>query len=405
MKKELRGVVIGIGLTLGALAVAQSVQRTLNVLVNGQPNADKAIVVNNTSYVPARVLRNFGVTVTAQGNNLLLNGAGGSSGTVSSNPVSSNPAPNTNTGAAGTTQLAGTSGQLNTAYTLGKASPINFNLVSARYSIDPINIQGPTNEIYSAESSEKLLVLRFVVQNPAPRDVEVNYRTFGLTAVDEKDVNHKFESYFARVGESDEYAVNLKPSQRVELVAVQKIPANVRIVKLLVESKLENGAPIVRYDLSGKVTPLPAPYSSDGFSALPQVAAQIGQSYVLQNFSAKVEQIAFSNAQIEGRTPDEGKRFLVATISLKNLTTRSTLNVDYNTILSGLEDADGGTRGNENYLVRPSNGEVFSAQVRPGAEVRFNAYYQVDNGVGFKTFTLREGATGRVFTYDISSLR
>jgi hypothetical protein len=57
MKKELRGMVIGIGLTLGALALAQSVQRTLNVLVNGQPNADKAIVVNNISYVPARVLR------------------------------------------------------------------------------------------------------------------------------------------------------------------------------------------------------------------------------------------------------------------------------------------------------------------------------------------------------------
>jgi hypothetical protein len=404
MKKELRGMVIGIGLTLGALALAQSVQRTLNVLVNGQPNADKAIVVNNTSYIPARVLRNFGVTVTAQGNNLLLNGSSG--GSSASNPVSSGTvSSNPGTGAAGTTQLAGTSGQLNTAYTIGKASPINFNLVSARYSLDPINIEGTTNEVYSAESSEKLLVLRFVVQNPAPRDVPVNFGTFNLTAVDEKDVNHRFESYFARVGESDEFAANLKPSQRIELIAVRRIPANVRIVKLLVENRLENGAPIVRYDLSGKVTPLPAPYSTDGFSALPQVAAQIGQSYVLQNFSAKVEQIAFSNTPIEGRSADEGKRFLVATISVKNLTTRTSLDANWATILTGLEDADGGTRGNENYLVRPSNGEQFSAQVRPGAEVRFNAYYQVDNGLGLKTFTLREGQAGRVFTYDISNLR
>ncbi len=396
MKKELCGVVIGVGLTLGALALAQSVQRTLNVLVNGQVNADKAIVVNNTSYVPARVLRNFGVTVTAQGNNLLLNGMGGSSPSgAASNPVSSNA------GAAGTTQLAGSSGQLNTAYTIGKNTPINFNLTAASYSLEPVSIQ---NEVYSANQNQKLLVLRFVVQNPAPRDLLVSWRSLNITAVDDKDVNHKFEAYWARTGEVADYAANLKPSQRVDLTTAWAVPANVRIVKLLIEG--EANAPILRYDLSGKIAPLAAPYSTDGFTALPEVAAQIGQSYILKNFSARVEQIAFSNAQIEGRTPEAGKRFLVATISLKNLSKNQGLRVDRNTILAGLLDADGGTRGNDNYLVRPSNGEFFEApEVRPSAEVRFNAYYEVENSLGLKTFTLREGESGRVFAYNLSDLR
>ncbi len=394
MKKELRGVIIGVGLTLGVFAVAQSVQRTLNVFVNGQANADKAIVVNNTSYVPARVLRNFGVNVTAQGNNLLLSGVGGTA-PVSSNSVSSN------TGAAGTTQLSGTTGLLNTAYTVGKIAPVNFNLTSASYSLEPLSIR---DDVYAANQDQKLLVLRFMVQNPAPRDLAVSWRTLSITAVDDKDVNHKFEAYWARTGEIADYSANLKPSQRVDLTTAWTVPANVRIVKLLIEG--ETNAPILRYDLTGKITPLPAPYSFDGFTALPEVAAQIGQSYILKNFSARVEQIAFSNAQIEGRTPEAGKRFLVATISLKNLSKNNGFRVDRNTILTGLFDADGGTRGNDNYLVRPSNGEFFEAsEVRPGAEVRFNAYYEVDNSLGLNNFTLRESGEGRVFVYNISDLR
>jgi hypothetical protein len=396
MKKELRSTVIGFGIgLLGALALAQGVQRSLNLLVNGQPNADKAIVVNNISYVPARVLRNFGVTVTAQGNNLLLNGAAGSS--------NAGAAGSSNAGAAGTSQLAGSSGQLNTAYTIGKSSLINFNLVSARYSLEPVSIR---SSVYSASQDEKLLALRFVIQNPANKDLRVYRNALKITAVDEKDVNHVLESRWARVGELDEYDANLKPSQRIELNTAFAVPANVRIVKLLVEG--ESGAPILRYDMTGKIAPLPAPYSLDGFTALTRVPAQVGQSYVLQRFSAKVEQIAFSTAPIAGREPSGGKRYLVANISVKNLTKNEPLRVFYDTIRARVIDAEGVTNEDDT-MVRPSTGADFDTTLAPSAEARFNIYFEVDNNLGLKTFEFNEGrtgsASGRSFAYDLSDLR
>jgi hypothetical protein len=405
MKKELRGMVIGIGLTLGALALAQSVQRTLNVLVNGQPNADKAIVVNNTSYVPARVLRNFGVTVTAQGNNLLLNGSGGTGGTVSSSPaasapVSSNPAPS-NSGAAGTNQLAGNQGRLNVAYTMGKQAPLNFTLNAAEYRLEPISLGG---EVYSVDGTQKMLILRFTVQNPTQAERDLSWGSFKITAIDSRDVNHEFKSYFVREGETDRYNTSLKASQRVNLVAGVIVPSNANITKLLLERNGET-APVVRYDLRNQIKPLAAPYSTDGFTALPEIAAQTGTNYLTQSFAMRVESFAFTNETLDGKTPDEGKRFITATVTVKNLRQTQEADVGWSTLKAAITDADGVRIENNNYIVRASSGQRFDTTLKPNAEARYRFFLEVDQSQSLKQFSLKEGDDGRVFTYDISSLR
>lgn len=396
MKKELRGIVIGVGLTLGALGLAQSVQRTLTILVNGQPNPDKAIVVNNTSYIPARVLRNFGVNVTAQGNNLLLNGAGGSA------PVSSNPAPvSTNAAASGTTQLTGTDGRLNVAYTIGRNAALNFTLSAAEYRLEPIALG---REILSANGTEKLLTLRFVVQNPNKSDVKVSWSSFKITAVDSRDVNHEFSSYFVREGEMLEYSANLKASQRVNLVAGVVVPANANISKLLIE-RTGDTAPIIRYDLRNQVRALPAPYSTDGFTALPQITAQIGTNYVMQSHSMRVESFGFTNEALDGNTPGEGKRFFTALVTAKNLRPTADTTIEWSTFDPIFTDADGASTAMNNYLVRASSGQRFNTTLKPNAEARYRYYFEVDQNQSLKQFSIKEGDSGRVFTYDLGNLR
>jgi hypothetical protein len=57
------------------LVLAQAVQRQLNVVVNGQPNSAKAIVVNGQNYVPVSALQPLGISATVSGNTLTLAGA------------------------------------------------------------------------------------------------------------------------------------------------------------------------------------------------------------------------------------------------------------------------------------------------------------------------------------------
>jgi hypothetical protein len=52
--------------------LAQTVQRQLNLLLNGRPSSAKAIVVGGQSYVPVSALRELGITVSLSGNTLSL---------------------------------------------------------------------------------------------------------------------------------------------------------------------------------------------------------------------------------------------------------------------------------------------------------------------------------------------
>ena len=81
MRKGLAWIVI---LVLG-LVLAQTVQRQLNLVVNGQNNSAKAIVVNGQSYVPVSALQGLGISTQVSGTTLTLTGqpAGGANQRVS----------------------------------------------------------------------------------------------------------------------------------------------------------------------------------------------------------------------------------------------------------------------------------------------------------------------------------
>ena len=179
---------------------------------------------------------------------------------------------------AGTTQLAGGEGVIGKTYTLGKTQPLNFTLKSAEYTVSRINM-GPN--IYAPKADEKLLVLRFTVQNPKQNEVSLSYSSFKLTVVDNKDVNHEFDSYIAREGTSDVLGINLKPAQKIEVYAVWPVPASGVTPKLIVAR--DQDSPVLRYDLRGKIKPLPAPFAdpadSSGATALGEVPASTGTYY------------------------------------------------------------------------------------------------------------------------------
>ena len=72
---NIRDVFLGAALALAGVALAQTVQRSLNLMVAGKPASSKAIVVQNQTFVPLAVLGTLGVKSSLAGNTLTLSGA------------------------------------------------------------------------------------------------------------------------------------------------------------------------------------------------------------------------------------------------------------------------------------------------------------------------------------------
>jgi hypothetical protein len=139
----MRKMLIAGAVLLGGLALAQAVQRSLSLTIQGAPSSEKAIVVGGKSYVPVAVLKSLGVNTSMAGNTLALSRAG---------------AVDTSGGTAGTQQLAGGVGVIGQAVTLGKQSPLNFTLRSLEYQFGRVAI-GTT--VWEANAKQKLLLVRF----------------------------------------------------------------------------------------------------------------------------------------------------------------------------------------------------------------------------------------------------
>lgn len=306
---------------------------------------------------------------------------------------------------AGTTQLAGGEGELGKTYTLGKGRPLNFTLRSAEYTVNRVTVG---THVYAPEANEKLLVLHYTVQNPTQQDQNVTWNSFKFTVVDAKDVNHVFDNYVARQGTTENYNVNLKPAQKVDLVAAWSVPASGVMPKLIVER--ERDAPVLRYDLRGKVKALPAPFADpadpSGATALEEVPAKPGTYYPMQIFDVKLESANFSTEPMEKRVPAEGKRYLVATLSIKNAcgpTTRE-VNFNYGNFKFVLEDADGEKQEFDGYLIKVARDEHADGRLKPGEEYKFRIYFELPQDVAARTLYAAE-RDSRVYAFDLSQFK
>lgn len=306
---------------------------------------------------------------------------------------------------AGTTQLAGGEGEFGKTYTLGKTSPLNFTLRSAEYTVSRVTVG---TSVYAPEASEKLLVLHYTVQNPNQRDIGVSWDSFKFTVVDAKDVNHVFDNYVAREGTTENYDVRLKPAQKVDLVAAWAVPASGVIPKLIVER--ERSAPVLRYDLRGKVKSLPAPFAdpSDptGATALEVVPAKAGTYYPMQKFDMRLESVSYSSEPMNKQAPAEGKQYLIATLSIKNACgpTAREANFNYDSFKFELKDADGEKQEFDGYLIKAARDERADGKLKPGEEYRFRIYFELPQEVKGQTLYAAEGES-RVYAFDLSQFQ
>lgn len=302
----------------------------------------------------------------------------------------------------GTTQLAGEYAEFGKTYTLGKDSPMNVTLNSAEYTVDNVKV-GDTEEIPNAD--QKALVLHYTLHNPQKSEVYVYWDFFGYTAVDSNNANWEFTQ---RVGVESTKAsldVSLKPAQKIDVFTTIMVPAKGEIPKLIIKAKEDL---VLRYDLRGKVKPIPAPFADPedktGATALAKVPAQPGVFYPTGTFSLKLDDIKMTDAAIGDDTLEEGNRFMVVSMTAKNVYTGPET-LYWDTFGPKLRDADGNEIEWNQKMVQRSSDKSVQSELEPGQELKFRLYFQVSKDVAPSTLTIGQGSDARQYVYDVSSAK
>lgn len=321
-------------------------------------------------------------------------------------PVAKKAVPATGPIVLGTTQLPGDFGKLATTYTIGKRKPINFTLKSAEYTIEPLTIG---NDTYVPKGNEKLLLLHYTIHNPLPEEQGYDWSAMQFTAVDAKDVNHKFIQKVAREGTTEPLIVSLKPAQKIDVVAAILVPAEGVVPKLIVER--ERDAPIIRYDLRGQAKTLPAlatdTADTTGATARKEVSVPAGTFVPLGVFDARLDAVSYTTEPLVKNTPPKGSRFVVATFTLKNRTMKPQ-SYYWGYFNADLRDADGEKVKYTQTLLKATRDERAQGELSPGEETRIRLYFPVPEKVDGKTISLSEGKQvslrdARVFAFDLTS--
>ncbi|HEY3282554.1 MAG TPA: DUF4352 domain-containing protein [Armatimonadota bacterium] len=314
-------------------------------------------------------------------------------------PAAKKPAPRV---VKGTTQLKGDQAQFGLEYTLGKGSPMNITLKSAEYTVVPLHIG---ENLYIPKENTKLLVLHYTLHNPQHQEAQVRFDTFGFTVVDPEGTNQEFISAVGSEASQKDLDMNLKPAQKVEAYTAVQVPAKAEMPKLIIKASDEL---VLRYDLKGKVKPLPAPFADpedkSGFTALGKVPATLGTYYSLGDFDVKVDGLSFRDTKIMENELEEGQRFVVIALTARNRHPAKR-QLRFDTLNWSVRDQDGAEVEGYNNLLAGSRDADLDTELEPGQEIKARRYYRVPKDLGLKTLSVKLGDEGRAFVYDVSGLK
>jgi len=308
----------------------------------------------------------------------------------------------------GTTQMPGDFGKFGQTYTIGKYEPVNFTLKSADYSIETYVVD---SHIYVPTVEQKLLILHYTIHNPLPKEQVYDWHSIKYTIVDAKDKNADAIQAVAREGTKENGRISLKPAQKVEVVSAILVPAEGVVPKLIVER--EKGQPVIRYDLRGKVTPLPANCADaadpSGASVRREIAAKAGTYYLLGGIEARLDTVTYSKDPLGEVELPAGKQNVSAVFTIRN-PNKGRENYSWSVFNAVLRDGDGEKVPYNQWLLKGSRNEIAQGVLEVGEETRVRFFFALPEKVTGKTLLLKEGnyvgiANARVFAFDLTGMK
>ncbi len=301
----------------------------------------------------------------------------------------------------GTDALVGYEGGFGETFTIGKDMPMNFTLKKAIYTVGRSNIGGYAQ---FPKGDEKLLVLHFTVQNPRKTAFNFSRNYINFKAVDSSGVTRADVGDIAREVTGERMGFDLQPGQKVDGYTAIKVAAYGEVPKLIIQAAYETKAPIIRYDLRGKVEKLVAPFAdpsdSKGATARKMVPGKLSVAYPITDlFDVKIDSISYVDT-IKNRAADEGKRYCVATATIQNRGPRAS-NYSQSYFRADLKDVDGEKTSYNTSILKGSRDEESYGELGMGETARVRFYWQLPKEVEAQTVLLQYGYDREARTYAV----
>ncbi len=332
-------------------------------------------------------------------------------------PVVKKPAKNETKGQG---QLTGGFVKFGEIYSL--KSGINFQIISARYTMEPIQCY---NKTY-ARADEKLVVVQFAVKNASKNEVALGDQENIITLFD--DTGAKYEVGAGCIGlmsnGSKELYRTLKSGQGIgqkelndNLQVCYRVPLSAKILKFMInEPRLNKNEEVLRYMMAGTdkdadpanvIAPLQTeiadPADKTGAVALKVGNGKAGTFYSAGAFQYRLDKIETTDkALIEGKDPEEGKKFVVATVTVKSLYGGSNSLYEAQCASSEIADMDG-DKSKLLYILKPSSGKEIetSQEILYGETYTFRLVFEIDAKA--KPKTLKISNDTYPWSFDISN--
>ncbi|MHB1457471.1 MAG: hypothetical protein ACYC0V_11220 [Armatimonadota bacterium] len=284
---------------------------------------------------------------------------------------------------------------------LGNDSTVVFTLQSAEFTCDRVYY---SSDILAPMADEKMLLLKFSLQNPGKEVITANWATCSFTTVDSSDTNREGAGMIGLQKNSEKLDIQLNPAQKVECFSTMMLPKDAQAPKLIVKP---NGEGLVlRYDLHGKVKGLVAPYAdpkdTTGATALSEVTAEKEKLYTGLQFDFSYTGLAFKSGKYAGREPSEEYGWAVFSGVIKNKTKNAAM-INWATITPLLRTRGGNLTLGEFANIDGDGG--FDTNLDPEQSMEVQYCFEVKNGATLKQLVLQEGENGRRYAYDLGEAK
>lgn len=320
-------------------------------------------------------------------------------------------------GTLGTKQMAGGDGHFGQTYTLTDGGdPLNYTITSAEYALGRVNFADSGTD--AVNSDEKFFIIHYRIKNPNKQDsaYSSNGTSCLFQTVDADNATAKESGNDRRENERKLVDVTLKPGQGIDdLVAYAKVSAKGPLSKMILQlRRVGTHDEVTRFPLgvgANIVKPIPAPYADPadptGATPLAVVPAAIGTKYVTGYFDFTLDSVAYAPGPFGDTTADDGKQFVVATLTFTNKTWQAR-SFDTSTAVGKLVTDDGEKTTSDTMLNAKSDDGFDGDQLDPDDSITVRMLFQIPKDAKAKSLELREnvgsGDGTQSFRYDLSSL-
>lgn len=222
----------------------------------------------------------------------------------------------TSTRIAPSTRSLKTGSSLGATRKFGTNPQFDFTLKSAEYTITRQYVEGRALE---ADAKSKLMLIRYTIQNPSDRAMNVNTGMMRFQITDSAGANSEVQD-ISMGSNNQRLSGSLLPGQSLECCAIARVPGNVDADTLTVTCASDSE----RYAVAGKAQ-IKEEFARDAaagpaaaYTALAEISIDTGVFYPMMNLDYRLDGLGLGERPKVSSRARENTRCLIASFTIRN---------------------------------------------------------------------------------------